>query len=833
MTLCRYVLVLFAFVSTAAAAVDLQDVDRALEEGQLRQADHALEQLRAAGTADSTALFEATLRLVSAYHELRQYDDAARLLTDLLRSRATLDDQTVALVMRLSDTLRASRHYEDAIALLEPVETSPSFSKLSADWRFQVQRRLAELYLQAGRSKAARDRYLALLEAYPDRLPGILEGQLIELYTLGGLAPDELDAIVEQLNPRDYTAQLLLDLLDAFAQRNDKARFVAWHDRILTQMPRLYLTLLDSLPPLARTLAVEADLVHSLAEKAAVPQATGEVVLAYARYLHLTGQPDLALEVARSRKGTPFLDLEAEILLQQGQFAQVLPVLESLCQAERQSPRRFELLGQVYAELGRKEKALEAWQQIPILPGYDPVLGWSRIARLCRVYQYTEEARFADRKVRELREVYDTSPRRLMRIALESGQYDAAIRYYLDMAQRVGAPDPSLRSSWLDVVQFLDATAQAEAVVSASAEALPAGSLERDWLLDLLVELQIKQERYADAIASAAKVRPQERPATLYRVGTALYRSGQDDAALEAYRQIEAGTSEYGARAATQRAAIAADRAQWAEVQSDLRKALAQLPPDSPNRAELLYLLADAGVRRADPAAALDALAQMPAPATREAAWSWYALLHAEAQLQLGAVAAASDALAAVIRHTSQPELRGRALLRLADLALWENDVRTARARYRSLIDGDPAGSYTPQALERLFLLSLLPAAAAEQLARATQYEWQGRDDNAIAAYIELAATLRDQPDGAARALLATARIEAARGNRDAVLSICDRALELAREDRLEAEIKWLRLAHSPPQSATRTRQTLERFVIDYADTLYADYARQKLTTLP
>lgn len=823
-------LVLAAVAAWPGVAQEFDSLDPSDPGVRSPQAIRELEALLAKTDPASDQYTELSVRLADVYRQRGDHRQAARVLSSLLEQRPTLDGRTALLSLRLALTLRSTRQYEDAIALLEPLAAAEGFEALPLQSRFHVRLTLAQLYLETARVPEARERYLALLEAFPEERERTVAGDLIELYTLGGLSDDEFDAVLASLPDDAFQTPLVSRLLRAFEERQDAARFEQWHARLVSRHPEAALALVEQVHAGARGLGLERALEQQLAAAAVQPSASDEAVLAYAQYLTLEGNQEGALGVARTREGRRFLELQADLLAARRRYDEALPLLQELVRLDPNNPDRYEALGLALAELGRKEEAVAAWRTLPELAPVAAVEGWLRVAQLCRRYGYEDEARLAQNKLQQARIFWERDPARLSVGLLQAGRYDAAVANYLETARTLGAPDVDLRESFLLTVRRLSAEAEAEAAIAGALSSLKKdGSRERDWLLDLRCDLLIAQAKYREAVEAARGATPDTRPALLYRVGAGLARAGAGDAAVEALERVDPEVRPYGVLAAQELAAIYRAREAWEDAERELGRLVLLLDEDSPAREESLFELAETRIRRNDAAGALEALALVPAPATEERQWPAYIVLRAEAQLMLGAVRAASGELRAVLDAARQPHWRSRATVRLADVALWEGDFETAKTRYADFVAQDPAGPYAAEALDRLFMLNLAPPDVLDQYRHAVQYEWQGRHDDAITAYRETAAALRDYPDGAARALLGIARLEARRGRTEAAATECERALRLAKQDRLEAEIRWLQLGLEQPGSDDHRRRTLERFIIDYPDTIYADYARAKL----
>lgn len=811
--------------------IDMGLIDRELERYRHDAAIQRLEQWRAAAELDSATYEMLTVKLAEVYEESRQYARSARVLMDLLARRERIDDRAAMLTLRLAETMRRARAYDDAIALLEQALAAALVSALPADLELEWRRVLAELYLQTGRLEQAKQLLMELLAAFPDQRGRLAGELLVELYALGAVAPAELDAMLEQFGPEAFTPAFASALLSGLAEREDQARALHWIVRLGEVNPAAQLSLVSLIHAVAKALRIESDVEQRLAAAAVRPEASDETVLVYANYLALDGNFEGALGVARTRGGAAFLDLQARVLMRQQRYTEALPVLEELCRVDVDAAPRYEEYGVALAEMGRQQEAIAAWRRIPELANVGATDGWLRVLTLCRRYNYAEAAREAEQRLQHARRIWQTNPSLLARSFMEEGRYDAAVGVYLDTCRELGGPDAGLRTSWLKTIERLHAEAEAEAAVAAALNKAGAGP-EQDWLLSLRVELLVMLHRYAQAVEVASQARPAERAAILYELGCGLSETGMDAEAAEAFRRVDADRHPYSGLAALQLSQLEWQLGRLDEAVAQSERALALLPRDDAERLACAQRLAEIHIERGQPAAALAVLAELPMPGTGEADWPRRMVLGAEAQLQLGAVRSASEELARVVQLARQPDWRSRARLRAADVLLWEGRADAARAAYADVIVADPGAPYAQQALERMLMMALLSPAGAAEYARATQYAWQGRIDDAVAAYRELAAILRDQPDGAAMALLAIARLLQRRGDVEAARQECERAAELAKDDRLEAEIKWLSLALQPPRSVSAETALLERFVIDYPATIQADRARVRLRAL-
>jgi tetratricopeptide (TPR) repeat protein len=375
--------------------------------------------------------------------------------------------------------------------------------------------------------------------------------------------------------------------------------------------------------------------------------------------------------------------------------------------------------------------------------------------------------------------------------------------------------------------------------------------------------------RYQEAIEEVAAIHSPQRDLALYQLGGVLANQGEMEYARQAFRSVgrdslyyvgsrltamdvslamgdPAGAREFGREAlesvltnSSVAGFIASATANLAEALKESRKILGTLPllQQHSEYSAALYLLAKAAADLKDGGAALELLkASEDLPGGRRARPGTLdveaEILRGEAYALLGDRSAARDRLTKASGAWAGPTADEARFL-LADITLWDGNTEAAVAEYGALASGEPSSHIVNDALERIHVLSQLQPDVVPLYARAADFEWRGRYDDAVEEYRNLAARTVGSyvADWAlyrvGRILFRTGKVEDAEKTWQVV---AERTEDSLLKGRIAFETIE-RIEKTPGVSREEIDGRYRKLIEEMPDTIFADRARKRISS--
>ncbi|HNT34920.1 MAG TPA: hypothetical protein PKH07_07980, partial [bacterium] len=172
---------------------------------------------------------------------------------------------------------------------------------------------------------------------------------------------------------------------------------------------------------------------------------------------------------------------------------------------------------------------------------------------------------------------------------------------------------------------------------------------------------------------------------------------------------------------------------------------------------------------------------------------------------------------------------RQKARFYLAEMLFWHGEIKQAQQAYREILEGDYSRECVNDVLRRLALYTVTSEDGLKKYAQADFFAWQGRLDDAVNGFREIAAK-HSGSDLSVWALLRAAEIQQESGKAEVARVEYERLLTMTENVTLLGSIQ-MKLASTAQESQTLNKK-MEEIVLQVPDSIFADLARLRLQEL-
>jgi tetratricopeptide (TPR) repeat protein len=696
-----------------------------------------------------------------------------------------------------------------------------------------------ELQYQAGMAqynatdyRRAADTFLELFKHPTHGQRRTLLYRLVSLYSIEALTDIELDSVLGEVAQSEKDYNFLSRLAQAYKNRGREKNAVETYFEIIRQYPSL---LVDMHAPITKYLSTtgHVDEMIALIDKLRGKEKLNyRVHILYARVLAQVNRVDEALEALAPFNHMPQVAVErANLLFQQKQFIEAADAYNTLLKA---SPTRVDLidkLGLCYLKLNKKEMAIATWRKIV----QQPRVNYNSYQMLSNIFQRNG---FPKESLESLREASKLSPQSRMYAQnmayhwILRGDYMRAIEALSGSVSL--SKTPRYGSDSL-ILPYIKGEAEQKELYSAIMEyrtSTPNLKPQQEiWLRSLQRQLLVQLGRYREALDMTQKA-TRGKNAELYALAKLFEDHNAQEWAIFSYRAIVPDPALNYPAIKVRLAELYSKRSQFKEARASLLSASETLPPtDRVLRADILLHMAQVELELKSPEPALSLLSHPAATDTLKLAPEYleYAqLLRGEAYSMMGALPRARRELTPLL-ESKQRGLRLMAVFQMGNVNMWEGKSDEAAVLYREILDNDLGHDLANDVLDLVVSAALYDGEQMGFYSQALYYGWQGRAEDAVEQWRQLAAYGEDG-DLVAAALEEAADAYIASGTLQAASTEYGKALRFAKSPDVIGRIRWSLLEEVRKGDTPPTPKDYENLIIEFPETIYADLARRKLT---
>lgn len=802
--------------------------------------------------AAAASALQSILRRAQDAQTRRDFREALQLYQQAERMRDFEDSpQRTQALMSLAEVWESLGGYEESIKTLQTVLESLDDDSSASERRLKnsILMRMARVYTLTGNQLKSRDVYLRLVQSLEGQERVQAASALIQLYSSGLLSGAQAMEIIEMLPQDDPSTGYLHARLafDALSRGDTELAREQYLRALRTSPSAIAPSQVEYVFNLFSSLNQMDTLESVLKERLEQDAGDANAALLLTGIWRLAGKQEEALQFLEGmNSASPDIQERiATLAMSLGQYEQALNTAQNLLQKSPLNLEYHKLLGDVYFQWGKRDEAIRYWTSLPSKLGGSDRVAMDVVAILREKGLPNEALAFLDSVPATAQQ---TSMLRFERLdlLLETRELAKAWEEYVRLLRTEPALQATYRYRFMQNVVRLGMVEDFMPKLMTLAQSKPVTQeslLARSTLETLLVSQGKLEEALNVYLGDSGNTKQFE--GDLLSLAQNLTQLGATDLAIKAYQAMPSDSSLFP-RASFELGRLLVQMQRWDDARKTLEQ-VAWFPTEatpslnvdsqpttralSPDSVQSCILLAEVLLHQkktSDASNALHGLLQS----------SWRFLPEDEARThlllghcysQLGSLDKAQEEYetAAVAQDDA---VRQQARFRLADMLFWRGEMREAQNAYRNVLEGDYSREFVNDALKRLSLYSLTSEDGLKEYAQADMFAWQGRSDDAINSFREIAAR-HSGSDLSLWALFRAAELLEDSGKTDAAKTEYKRLLEMTENVTLQGSIQ-MRLAGTTTDDQNLSTK-MEEIILQIPDSVFADLARLRLQELP